>query len=352
MKKKILAIALCATMAFGTTMVYAADTDVSSEGDATNSGSALEGDGLVEGYLSSDVFKVTLPTTTDAGIEMTLDPQGLLNVIDNGKYSTGDGAIYFPGATDNTKSDDIVVKNKSSFKVDVELDVAVTTGDKITLVDDSAKLADATTPSMYLEITDDASAPNVKALADATKVSTTLDAIEYEIKTADSATDGYTQSKTEPGKYYAYLPKSASDAETVTYNISGSCDSTADWSGAVDETPSISVTWTVKKHAEAPAATNIYANYNNGAFWINTTSDGVGAFTEASKISNVKIAEGEGEANSVEYSLASNWVKISWNQAAAAGATWNGTGANDYTITFTYDGVNYIATCQAGKTAQ
>jgi len=104
--------------------------------------------------------------------------------------------------------------------------------------------------------------------------------------------------------------------------------------------------------------TTASASYNNGAFWINTSSDGgttantTGAFSDVSKLSNLKIKEGSGTAATVASTLSNNWIKITWTQAAAAGATWNSTTFNNYTITFTYNGVNYTATAKAGQTAQ
>jgi len=251
--KKLMAVAMAATMVLGSSMtVFAADTDIDNPAAATGL-EPIEGDGQIEAYISKEVFKVTLPTVNDEGIKFTADPQGLLNIADSDTYTTGAGSVFFLNATDDvSKSDDIIVKNKSSYDVDVRLSVGVTGGTGVTVVDDVADLTAADTPSLYFEITDNdftGSGAVVTPVGTAKNIDNTLDAIEYEIDAQSSNPGGYTAGAS--GNFYGYIPVDSDASEDITFNITGKCDTTADWTGVT--LPSLSITWSVVKHDDAPA---------------------------------------------------------------------------------------------------
>ena len=90
-----------------------------------------------EGYVDKKVFNVVLPTVSS--ITFTLDPQGLLNIADSGKYTQKTGAVYFSNTGDSYSdtSDAIEVTNQSSYDVNANIKLTVTNTEDsgITVVD-------------------------------------------------------------------------------------------------------------------------------------------------------------------------------------------------------------------------
>lgn len=261
--KKMVAMATAAVMVVSAPMVALATE--SDDGD-TSKGGTISGTGSVEDYVNKDKFKVVLPTVTD--VDFTLDPQGLLEVADEETYTLGEGAVYFAnvgddGTTYSETSDVIEIVNKSSYDIDVEFSIEVTMPEGVTLVDSKEALADATTPSVYLAMQEDAdsaatalvSGDNAYATKQVAGIpETTDDAVGYEI-VATQGDDGYT---------YAYQLNSSYDdasAARAKYTITGACDTTADWSAVKDAEVAATVVWSATKHVDQAAPSIAETSY-------------------------------------------------------------------------------------------
>lgn len=400
--KKLTAALMAATLALAMTpvSVFAAeDTTDPATGE-------IIGDGNLEGYVEEDAFCVILPTTTAADLAFVLDPQGLLEIGEDTEYSGAEkGKIAFTANEGEASSKVIYATNKSSSDVRFDVDVTITNASPVavTFVDSEDTVETPTTDALNVYF---AAVPEGAKIADTSSVtSAPSDTIAFAADASgksslsyiiDGKKDNYNIIKTDGVYSYAIKDEieDTTDWNTVGFTLTGACNSQADWSDfdaaaksdSTKETQKLTckLAWTMTKatgdevayengdttglvkeieeeeeEVVVPVpATVANASYNNSAFWINTSSDNgatandTGFFTDNSKLSNVKMAEGDGEAKSVEYTLATDWIKITWDQASAAGATWNSTTYNTYTLTFTYDGVEYTATCNAGKTAQ
>lgn len=174
-------------------------------------------------------------------------------------------------------SDKIKIINKSSYDVDVEFDVEVTLPAGVSLVESAADLANATTPSVYLTMKekdkdavalkskdttrDGSNAPNYVNVYEAVKVDKVPTASGDAAHTNRVA--GYEIKATGPdaqGKYsYSYgLSRDYDDdnADYAEFVLSGSCDSTADWSTVRDldtnKNVQTKITWSAKKHVDPP----------------------------------------------------------------------------------------------------
>ena len=158
MKKRFLATALCASMALSSTVAFAAGTDVTELPKADQD--FIKGDGQLEGYVTLDVTKVTVPTS--ATMDFTLDPQGLLNKASSTDYKITSGAVYFAntGSKYSDTSDPLEIVNKSSFPVNVAVKVdleAKGTPDNsalssIKLAESKTALATETDPALYFGV--------------------------------------------------------------------------------------------------------------------------------------------------------------------------------------------------------
>lgn len=259
---KLTAIATAAAMAISPAMVFAADSD----DDATEAGDEINGSGSLEDYISKDVFKVVLPALTDANF--TLDPQGLLNVANSSTYTAGPGAIYFEhkptttggNSTYSDTSDPIKIINKSSFKIDVDFSVEVTLPEGITMVESSAALANATTPSVYLEMKE-AGDTNATVLKVGKNTAATKEVNGVPEDTTANVTKatatGYLITATDAGngKYtYKYELGDAfveANADNANYTLKGACDTTADWSALKDKNVTTKIIWSAKKHTDS-----------------------------------------------------------------------------------------------------
>lgn len=273
---KLTALATAAVMAVSPAVVFADD----STPGATSAGSSIEGTGNLEGIVNKDVFKVKLPTTATGDTNFILDPQGLLNIANNTLYQGGTGAIYFKnkgasGAADtySNTSDAIEIINKSSYDIDVAFSVKVELPEGVQMVETKAALADATKPSIYLEMkeSEDEAPTALKAGDNSAKVKLVDKVAEaagtgYEIK-ATAKTDG-------TGYDYTYELGDSFDetaAAKASYTLSGQCDTTADWSAvnaleADKKTVKTTIVWSAKKHTDSYfESTTVTASSNSVA---------------------------------------------------------------------------------------
>lgn len=359
--KKFLVTLTVASMVFSPMVVSAADGDTSTSTEVTDPNNAIGnigGDGQLEGYINKEVFRIVVPTVTD--VNFTADPQGLLNIAASADYTGGAGAVYFAnvgdsGTTYSDTSDPITVINKSSYDVDVNLDVAVTAGD-VKLVEDKDDLAAATEPSLYMGvITDSGTAVTI----DKASYKTDDKKVNGVPEVGGSVTKGYTikSTTTDPGdgtvaspsgKYYSYGLTddfADDDAEKVSYQLKAACDKTADWS-KVKQNIDVKVVWNCKKHSDAPVA--LYGLYyaGDGGYLSKTdfTEDGGNNAPEGQRgFENVEkddIIDFKVNGTACDFSVTEDgYLLVTDAQVQEALGDANTT----WEITFTCDGVKYTA---------
>lgn len=296
--KKMVAMATAAVMVVSAPMVALATE--SDDGD-TSKGGTISGTGSVEDYVNKDKFKVVLPTVTD--VNFTLDPQGLLEVADEETYTLGEGAVYFAnvgedGTTYSETSDVIEIVNKSSYDIDVEFSIEVTMPEGVTLVESEEALVDATTPSVYLAMQEDADesatalvpGANVYATKQVVGIpETTDDAVGYEIVANGNAETGYTYTYKLSDNY------DDKDAARAKYTITGACDTTADWSAVKDAEVVATVVWSATKHVDKAAPSIAVTSYEMVADQAVTINVNLGkADLAATKVINVTYVNGSG----------------------------------------------------------
>ncbi len=252
--KKVLAMVLATTMVVGSSMTVLAE---SSEGTTA-------GTGAVEGYVDTDVFQVVLPTETS--FSFIIDPQGLIAATTAAAYSGStfeSGATLFFANTDGTydyssTSDTYTITNKSSVDVDVTVAATLTDYDGIE-VSDSSTFA-SSNPAIYLALV---SGDTTTAIAESDdKASATLTG------SADEAPDGAYSITYSEGKYsYTLDTANEYDFDTYTFNLIGASNANADWSDLTEAAPTVSVTWTVTEHVDAPTftATSTGLTYTTGS---------------------------------------------------------------------------------------
>lgn len=233
--RKLAALGLAATMVMGSSVVtFAADT---SNGSQT-------GEGKLEGTVDTEVFSVVIPTTDENTFKFTLDPEGLIKKTENAAYSGatfGEGTLFFQTDTNqySDTSKELQVVNKSSVNVDVALKAEVT-AEGIKINADKTFEGD-TSASMYLAI---------KSGED--EVAVTSDAAaEYAATVKKAPDEAYEYKYDSSSQTYSYELKDDADStvefEKLTFAITGAANVNGDWSTLASATPSITVTWDVKK---------------------------------------------------------------------------------------------------------
>lgn len=340
--KKMVAMATAAVMVVSAPMVALA---TESDDGATSGNGEITGTGSVEDYVNKDTFKIVLPTVTN--VNFTLDPQGLLEVADKETYTLGEGAVYFAnvgddGTTYSETSDVIEIVNKSSYDIDVEFSIEVTMPEGVTLVESEEALVDATTPSVYLAMQEDADesatalvpGANVYATKQVAGIPETTDEVAgYEIVAKGDAESGYTYT------YELNEDYDNEDAERAKYTITGACDTTADWSAVKDAEVAATVVWSATKHVESapPAITDTSTTYTatlDTAIEIGVTL-GVGAEAAESGIVSITYVNASGATKTVattDYEYANGKLTLGTTAVNAFVNSSNETRA--YTITF------------------
>lgn len=247
------------------TMVLTPITAFAAESTTPGTGTTIEGEGKFEGSVNKEVFTIVLPTV--ANVDFTLDPQGLLKVADSSKYSIGAGAVYFANAvadgdpTYSATSDAITIKNKSSYPVDVDLNVTLTMTDDIALVEESA-LANAASPSLFLglKINSDGTPDAITTKTYTAEKQQLTDILaSYEVVgSKDKPADDADAVASPSGYYYSFKLGDGfkeEDAPSVSYFLTGKCDTTADWTGIDTAAVKADIVWTCTKHEDAPVIT-------------------------------------------------------------------------------------------------
>ncbi len=279
MRKRKIAIALITALVMALTpmSVLAAPLEVT-DPDAPNATGTISGNGDITPALDLDVFKVQVTTLADVGF--VVDPQGLLSEADPGTFTLGPGAVYF-GSSD--KSNELSFKNLSSMDVDVELELSATvsgndggvSSNDIQLAESEDEVDDETnsTPTVYLALSvsgNDATEDTV--LGAETTINETLDAIpKATVSGADVTTPGYkleVNSSDNSGSaqevhfavpgtagYYAWYELTDatvsggdtydSIAKSVSYTLSGRCNTVDGWSNIGSSAINTSIVWRV-----------------------------------------------------------------------------------------------------------
>lgn len=282
--KKIVAVSLAVTMAFGSSAVAFADEVTTGTGSTT-------GNGKLEGTVDTDVFRIDVPTIPVSGassLEFILDPEGLIDKTSQAAYSgktfESGATLFFQnaagGASDfSATSDKMTITNMSSNKVDITLSAKITDADGVNLTDDKT-FADDTKPSMYLAIKTDAEeTPIVTAgatVSDEIEVSTDA-AANYEYKY--TAGTGYT--------YELVSGKTATDFADAKFDfqLTGAANAAGDWSALANVKPAVEVTWNVALHSDGYVSSKTVSAVNRGV--VVTLPEGV-------SISGIKIIKADG----------------------------------------------------------
>lgn len=275
-QKKLVALGLASLMvASNVCMAFGADsTSNPANGNITGAGS-------IEGYIVQDVFTVTLPTVDNANFAFNLDPQELLRLSGSKKTidtvaadtmvadSYGSKILFADSANYVTKSKDITIVNKSSYAVDVKVDITFSgltkdgdDGYTIGIVD---KTADGYTAGkntdlyMSLTTTPGTLTGTTEAKTDASKVVSAINNAKYTTTTTLAAAPNTAFAVTGTSKSdYRYALKGTSDLASiafsqVTYNLSGELNVNGDWTNFnKDASAALSYTfaYTVDKHVD------------------------------------------------------------------------------------------------------
>lgn len=255
--KKLMALALSASMLMGSSMVaLAADSE---EGSATGTGS-------VEGSVSTDVFSVVVPTVESSTFGFILDPEGLIEKTEQAHY-TGktfeEGAtLFFVRADEDaaynytSSSDKVSVTNKSTMAVSVSLKAEVALGENgsgITMTSDNTFAGD-TAASIYLALTDGANTKAIDAEEGASLTSSIAAAPAEAYEYSYSSDGGYSYKiKDDEGLTDINFPE-------YSFYLTGAANSAGDWSELTAATPSVTVTWTIEptENAAPSIATTTY----------------------------------------------------------------------------------------------
>jgi len=226
------------------------------------------GSGEIEGVVDKDVFCVSLPTTSDATdiFDFTLDPQSLIAETEGEAYDEDitfeeDATLFFNTAVSGnsvssnsattyaSESASLIIKNKSTFDVDVDVTAKLTglsdANKTYTIVPKTDEnYTNDTTTSMYLALnlggTDKAiTAEGITASSTIEKVADGSYEVVYD--------NGYTYE----------LKEDVTEFPTSMISLKGSCNSNAevDWMPAKDAAPSVELTWSVDKHMDGPQVT-------------------------------------------------------------------------------------------------
>lgn len=238
--KKFMAVAMAATMVMGSsTMALAADTGTG------------EGTGSMEGTVSTDVWQVVVPTDAGTSFNFTLDPEGLIAKTNEEKYGGGDkyqddATVFFENAgagdadaTYSSTSDAITLTNKGTQLAKVTLKAAMSNNDGITMAS-TDEFAD-TTVSLYLAMVD----------ADGTETAitgTTGSETEATAVIGAAPEGAYEYKYDADGQAYEYAlvdDVTGITFEEYSFQLTGACNTAANWSALADAAPKVTVTWDV-----------------------------------------------------------------------------------------------------------
>lgn len=250
--KKFMAIALVATMVFGSSITAFADDPAT----PTTTGST-NGAGESEGHLEKEVLNVVLPTVLEGStpFNYTMDPERLIRETEGAKYAEGtsfpeaegDTGVYFQTAekTYANKSNVLQAINKSSCDVKLSVKVNATQkSEKDIALATSSTVATEGTPNLYLGLVVGSTKTTVKAEEQTVEkiIAGVPGNFETTVVTNDSGV-----------KSYAYKEKAdASTWKAMNISMEGEVSNLAI---AADATaPTVNVTWSYEKATTGTAA--------------------------------------------------------------------------------------------------
>lgn len=339
--RRLLAGMLATTMILGTSMVsLAADT---------NSGTGT-GTGTFEGHVDTKVVSVTLPTE-DGEFDYIMDPEGLIAATEKAKYpdttfEEGASVYFLSGANAYTStSKKLKVVNKGSVAVDVTVQASVAENAAVIMAG-SSDFGDSKKADLYLGLTvADQPTTAVKTTAAGTTVGLAGSPDNFEVVYSDSA--------------YSYAAKDGltdDDWNSFEFGLEGACNTNGDWSAESLAASAVTVTWAFEERAEdsdAPMVESVakvetaetaHAEWDkNYQLWFALNND-AGGLTEASKLTDVKLANENGEPKAVTAIVDSGWAYLKYDAVDAAGIEW--VDNENIIITFKYDGKAYEATLE------
>lgn len=359
--KKIVAGILSASMLLGTSALAFAD-NLSSGGTNSNPSG-------MEDFVSTDVFKVVVPTNATADtFKFILDPQKLITLTSgaaygNDKFVSG-GTLYFQNTSGNanftseggvgykysSKSDQLTVINKSTMDVDVTITATLasagslqfTSGADFTSSGDKA-------PKVYLAL--------INADKELASAGTGTKAI-----TATAATDVTLLSGAEDGAYhfihssghkYAYELTSSADSNPafsrMNFYVTGEANPYGDFTSAKNETPTLNITWRVVPHGTSSSLSS-GGTSNAGGSGSGSTSPSLSATSVSSTSNTVTVSNGtvskvvlnKTDGREVELTL-DNQYSISGSTITFKASTVTNNAGGSFTVTFAEGGTASLA---------
>lgn len=277
--KKLMALTMAGVLMCAPLTAFATEVDDESAAQGNTTGS-----GDVEGIVNKDVFKVVLPTVAagDTTFNFILDPQGLIKDTNGSKYtnatfdSTAKGLYFANPQSDGTtkymaSSPALTATNKGTVDVDVTL---TATADADSLKDATAgytiglaandSFANDKSTNIYLALVSGSQTATLSA-----EGATITDSLAAAPSDAYEVTYNSASSKYEYGLTAAAQAADYTGFKSLDFNLTGACNTAADWTAAEDAAPSVEVTWTLEKHAEEPTFTTGAAvgaiNYTKGS---------------------------------------------------------------------------------------
>ncbi len=158
--RKVLAAVLALSMILGSSMTVFADVTPM----ASPQTDSAESNGTVEAWLDTDVFRVELPTVSDANFALILDPKGAINQTNQAAYSgktfESNQYVFFRNTSGNAayvtdyshKSDVVSVNNTGGVSINVAVQVSVNDADGIKFVDTNSFDAEDKMAKMYIAV--------------------------------------------------------------------------------------------------------------------------------------------------------------------------------------------------------
>ena len=309
-------------------------------------GEAGSGSGGIEGFISKDVFKVTLPTIPDQNVEsgkpyfstydFILDPLGLTPEKDPDKKYKPNATLFFGNTGDDVPydysdtSDALTIKSQSTMDVDVELEAELSGMGDIQLTNDR-QFSNNRSACVYL------------ALADSRGKTASIDKYGAYFQTVlKGSPNAYKVEYTsESGYDYVLKNDSQLEAENIKFpeyifRLTGACNTKNSWSNLGNPDPTIKVTWTI-----SPRGANVAPSIGKTRYTMEKDRPvfaevDLGSGNLAAKgIKEIKYENSEGETVTLQrtnYTLTNGTLTIKDSYISAVIAV--GALSRNYEITF------------------
>ena len=287
--KKLMAVALAATMVLGSGVTVFADET----GSTTGTGSS-------EGHVEKEVTNVVLPTVAEGSspFEYIMDPERLIQGTDAKKYADGtvfpdeddDTGVYFlvGDKTYSNTSSTLQAINKSSCDIKLTVSVATTPGSDKDITLATSDQVSSSAAELYLEL---------KVGSEAKAVSSTA-AVEFE-KVIAGTPDNF-EVAVKKGSYVYQEKRIASDWKAMNISMRGVV---SEYQILADTTaPTVEVTWSWTKAGASESASADAVDYSTAP---DQSYAGVILIPEESGNATIAITIGKDKA--VPVSLTTDW---------------------------------------------